>query len=102
MFTFKPSVAEVIACIPDTDAYKDVIAFEIARPPWQVGEIKRNEARQAGFVMARTLLYRRWLGNEDSCYPRLAERGEGSFDYLGASIYGPEVRIIGKAPLVSA
>lgn len=53
---FKPSIAEVLAQIPD-DLLGSVSAFEVSGPG-HVDDINRErEARDAGFHVAETILY---------------------------------------------
>lgn len=56
---FKPSVAEVLAAIPD-DIIDQVVAFEIIKCPETVDDLNREpEALNAGYHVAITRLYGR-------------------------------------------
>ena len=54
---FKPSIAEVISCIPEY-MWKKVYAFEIVDKPRDASDLnKEREALNAGFHVATTRLY---------------------------------------------
>ncbi len=56
---FKPSVAEVLAMIPQ-ELVDEVVAFEIIKSPETADDLNRNSgARDAGYHVATTRLYKR-------------------------------------------
>jgi len=56
---FKPSIAEVIAQIPE-DLLDQVVAFEIIKSPEDAEDLKRErKATSAGYHVAVTMLYRK-------------------------------------------
>ena len=56
---FKPSIAEVLAMIPE-DVVEEVVAFEIIDCPKTADDLNKNlEALHAGYHVATTRLYKR-------------------------------------------